>query len=123
MDKKKLIGLRIRTMRKSRKMTQTDLAQAIDHCQTSIAMYEAGKREPDFETLEALADVFNVPLNALIADEDPVPAPPPVIRIATTCEAEEIASTVDALSPAERLRALNVFRAMFPRTDKPDQEE
>lgn len=70
MDRKKLIGLRIRTMRMSRKMTQIDLAKAIKQSQSSITMYETGRREPDFETLEALADVFNVPLVSIVAEEN-----------------------------------------------------
>ncbi len=66
MEKKQLIGLRIKTMRQSRKMTQADLAKAINQSQSSITMYETGRREPDFETLEALADVFNVPLVSIV---------------------------------------------------------
>lgn len=63
------IGTRIRTMRMSRKMTQADLAKAIDQSPSSITMYETGRREPEFEILEAMADVFNVPLVAFIADD------------------------------------------------------
>ena len=56
MASKNFIGQRIKTMRLSRGMTQADLAKAIGQSQASITMYETGKREPDFETLEALAD-------------------------------------------------------------------
>ena len=70
MGKKKEIGTRIRTMRKSRGMTQEDLARAIGQSASSITMYETGRREPDFETLEALADVFNVPLASLVSEDD-----------------------------------------------------
>ena len=66
MGKKKEIGTRIRTMRKSRGMTQEDLARAIGQSASSITMYETGRREPDFETLEALADVFNVPMVSFV---------------------------------------------------------
>ena len=72
MGKKEEIGLRIRTMRKSRRMTQEDLAKAIGQSPSSITMYETGRREPDIETLEAFADVFNVPLSFLISDEAPM---------------------------------------------------
>ncbi|MCR5566176.1 MAG: helix-turn-helix domain-containing protein [Clostridiales bacterium] len=68
--KKEQIGLRIKTMRLSRNMTQADLAKAINQSQSSITMYETGRREPDFETLETLADVFNVPLVSLMIDPD-----------------------------------------------------
>ena len=69
MGKREEIGLRIRTMRKSRNMTQEDLAKAIDQSASSITMYETGRREPDLETLEALADVFNVTLGSIISGE------------------------------------------------------
>ena len=69
MGKKEDVGLRIRTMRLSRKMTQADLAKAIGQSASSITMYETGRREPEFEVLEALADVFNVPLVALLTDD------------------------------------------------------
>ena len=72
MEKKKEIGTRIRTMRKSRGMTQEELGKAIGQSASSITMYETGRREPDFETLEALADVFNVPLVSFVPGSSPV---------------------------------------------------
>lgn len=69
MGKREEIGLRIRTMRKSRNMTQEDLAKAIEQSASSITMYETGRREPDLETLEALADVFNVTLGSIVSGE------------------------------------------------------
>ena len=73
MSIKEEIGARIKTMRLSRDMTQADLAKAIGQSASSITMYETGKREPDFETMEALADVFNVPLNYLMFDSNKHP--------------------------------------------------
>lgn len=70
MGKKEEIGIRIRTMRKSRRMTQEDLARAIGQSASSITMYETGRRSPDYETLEALADVFNVPIASIVADNN-----------------------------------------------------
>ena len=66
MDKKKETGMLIKTMRKSRGWTQAELAKYAGCSTSTIAMYEIGKREPDFETLEALADTFNVPMVALV---------------------------------------------------------
>ena len=63
------IGPRIRTMRQSRQMTQEDLARSIGQSASSITMYETGRREPDFEILEAMADVFNVPLISFVSDD------------------------------------------------------
>lgn len=71
MPSKADVGMKIKTMRMSRDMTQVDLARAIGKSPSAITMYESGRREPDFETLEALADAFNVPLSALVSDSLP----------------------------------------------------
>lgn len=113
MDRKKLIGLRIKTMRKSRKMTQADLALAINQSQSSITMYENGRREPDFETLEALADVFNVPLTAIVSDDHTPEMPYYIPEPVTTCEARIISGGIDKMPPDKREQALNVLRAAF----------
>lgn len=111
MDKKKMFGLRIKTMRQSRKMTQADLAKLINQSQSSITMYETGRREPDFETLEALADVFNVPLSSLMDDNSFAWSPVPYT--VSTSEARIISSGIDKLSKEQREQALAVFKAMF----------
>lgn len=54
------IGSRLKYLRKLDKITQQQLADSIGVAKSTISMYENGQREPDFETLEALADHFNV---------------------------------------------------------------
>lgn len=116
MTRMQTIGLRIRTMRQSRKMTQADLALAIGQSQSSITMYETGRREPDFETMEALADVFNVPLASLVADEsdtvsDMMPDDP------KSDDIRLLIRGLNKLSPEQIAQATNVFRAMFMQTN------
>ena len=116
MDRKKLIGLRIKTMRKSRKMTQADLALAINQSQSSITMYETGRREPDFETLEALADTFNVPLSSIVADDMPEYDRlmlPIIHTTASTSEARIISGGIDKMPPEKREQALKIMQAAF----------
>ena len=57
-------------LRKSRNMTQGELAEAIGITRSRLSMYELGKREPDFETLEAIADYFNVDIDYLMGRTD-----------------------------------------------------
>ena len=64
------LGEKIRIMRKSRDLSQAELAEKAGLSTSAIAMYETGKRKPKYEQLEALADVFNVPLSAFL-DENP----------------------------------------------------
>lgn len=58
-------GSRIKYLRKSEKLTQQELADAIGVAKSTISMYENDQREPDFETLETIADYFNVDMNYL----------------------------------------------------------
>ena len=51
-------------------MTQQQLAEMINQSQSSITMYETGRREPEMDVLEALADVFNVPMTAFMPQGD-----------------------------------------------------
>lgn len=46
-------------------LSQSELAKHIGVSTSTISMYEAGNREPDFETEEKIADFFNTDLNTL----------------------------------------------------------
>lgn len=49
--------------------TQEQLAAAVGIAKSTISMYERGQREPDFETIEAFADIFNVNMATLVEGE------------------------------------------------------
>ena len=46
-------------------LSQSELAEKLGVAASTISMYEVGKREPDFETEEKIADYFNTDLNTL----------------------------------------------------------
>ena len=50
-------------------LSQAGLADKLGVAKSTISMYEVGKREPDFETLEAIADFFNVDMNFLLGKD------------------------------------------------------
>lgn len=47
-------------------MSQQDLADALGISKSAINMYERGERQPNFETLESIADYFNVDIDYLL---------------------------------------------------------
>lgn len=55
-----------KNLRISNGYTQDSLAEALGISRSAISMYENGNREPDFETLEKIADFFNVDMNYLL---------------------------------------------------------
>ena len=55
----------------SRNMSQLDLANALGCGQSTIAMWETGNRIPDIDTIDYIADVFNVsPYSILYSDQE-----------------------------------------------------
>lgn len=56
----------IKRLRTERGITQEQLAAMLKVSRSTIGMYETGSREPDFETCEAIADIFNVDMDYLI---------------------------------------------------------
>lgn len=67
------IGTIIRTMRLSRGLSQAQLADLAGLKRSAIGNYENGVREPDLDTIEALADAFNVSMSDLLdnGERDP----------------------------------------------------
>jgi HTH-type transcriptional regulator, competence development regulator len=64
MLKNKLIELR-----KEKKLRQEDIAKILGIARTTYAMYEQGNREPDFDTLNKMADYFEVSVDYLLGRE------------------------------------------------------
>lgn len=56
----------LKYLRSRENLSQAELASVLGVAKSTISMYEVGKREPDFETLEAIADYFNVDMNFLL---------------------------------------------------------
>lgn len=58
--------IEIKRLREENGLTQAELAQALKIARSTIGMYEQGKREPDFESLEKIADYFNVSMSLFL---------------------------------------------------------
>lgn len=55
-----------RKIREQSGLTQQQLADKLGISRSAVGMYEKGEREPNFETLELIADTFNVDMNYLL---------------------------------------------------------
>lgn len=61
----------LKILRERKQLTQQQLADKLDISRSTVGMYENGSREPDFETLELIADFFNVNMDRLIGNLNP----------------------------------------------------
>lgn len=57
---------RLKELRRSKGLTQAELSKITGLGQSTIAMYESHKREPNFDVLTQLADFFNVTTDYLL---------------------------------------------------------
>ena len=57
---------RLTNLRKEKKILQADVAKKIGVARATYGAYEQGNRQPDFETLEKIADFFGVTTDYLL---------------------------------------------------------
>ncbi len=58
--------MKLKELRKSKSITQLDVATAIGVSPQVLSRYERGEREPDYKTLCKLADFFGVSVDELL---------------------------------------------------------
>ena len=66
-----MLGARIAALRRSRGMSQSQLAQELGVSPSAIGMYEQGRREPSAATVVALSNLFQVSTDYLLTGKAP----------------------------------------------------
>lgn len=61
---------RLTNLRKKSKLYQVDMAKKIGVARATYGAYEQGTRQPDFETLQTIADFFEVSTDYLLGRTD-----------------------------------------------------
>ena len=68
------LGEKIKELRERLGLSQRELAARLNLGSGTIANYETGNRSPDYQTLQRLADLFNVSTDYLLGrTDDPTP--------------------------------------------------
>lgn len=57
---------RLKILREEKKLSQRELAKLMNMAPSTLAMYEVGKREPNYEILNRIADFFSVTTDYLL---------------------------------------------------------
>lgn len=61
-----MFAKKIKSLRLEKNLTQEQLAKELGMSKSAISMYENGRRSPDLETAELIADYFNVNMDELV---------------------------------------------------------
>ena len=111
----------LKSLRTSHNLTQDELAKKLKISRSTIGMYEKGAREPDFETLELIADYFNVDTDYLLgrtAKTTYIPTPskgvsiPVLGRVAAGIPIEAVTDIIDTEEISESLAKTGEFFAL-----------
>lgn len=65
--------LRIKEIRKKKRITAKEIADYVNVAESTMSLYENGKREPDYNTLLKIAEFLNVGIDVLFGNEESAP--------------------------------------------------
>lgn len=99
------LGKRIKYLREKSKISQIDFAKKIGVSNAVLSRYESGDRKPDYDTLQLIADFFEVSTDYLLGRTD--------IQVLTPEEQEEADFQAFANNPE-----LNVFYKELPESEE-----
>ena len=66
----RVILLRLKELRRSRRITQLKLAMDLNLTQNTVSRYETGEREPGIAELVRIADYFHISVDYLLERTD-----------------------------------------------------
>lgn len=104
----------LRALRKAQGLTMKQLGELVGLTESAISCYELGKREPDFTTLQKLADALNTSVEYLMTGRESV-----ALSDLAGMSPEAIAHFIDSLPGFPRLGTDPDFHTeMFPLSDR-----
>ena len=92
----------IKEIRKSRGLTAKELGELVGKAESTINLYENGKREPDFETLLKMSEVLNCSTDSLLGK-----------NAALTNEEEHLLLLFRQFSPDRKGAAIKMISALL----------
>lgn len=106
-------AIRIRKLRREKDLTQEDLAAALGITKSAVSMYECGRRRPNFEVADAMADYFNCSIGYISGSSDIRGSYPRGTESATREVKREETRTTVSLTQQDRL-LLEAYRSASP---------
>lgn len=105
---------RLKNLRASKNMSQNKLAQILGVQPMAVSRYERGLREPDMETLQKLADYFDVSVDYLMGRTDIKKTP---LVEAKGDKVDEIAAILHQLTPENQERLADYLKVLLRAQD------
>ena len=108
---------RLRYLRERSGFSQAEMADILTSLggakvsRSTVGMWESGKRMPSRESLETMADYFNVPMDYLLGrEDDPTSSPSYEFPVEITM----IARAGARMTPEKRADMLKILKTIYP---------
>ena len=86
-----ILGERLKQLRSKKELTQAEMAKEIGISQSTYALYETDKRQPDYDKLFSIAQCFAVTTDYLLGvSDDPRPHNPSTGKEASARETRQL---------------------------------
>ncbi len=95
---------RLRELRKSKGISLKELGAIVGVAESTMSLYESGKRQPDYETLLKLAEYYGVTVDYLLRGSEEEQLPEELIILNRKAR---------NWSPEKRKQLLDMARVMF----------
>lgn len=95
---------RLRELRKSKGISLKELGAIIGVAESTMSLYESGKRQPDYETLLKLAEYYGVTVDYLLRGSEEEQLPEELVILNRKAR---------NWSPEKRKQLLDMARVMF----------
>ena len=107
-------GKRLRQLRRTRELSQEELAQKIGTSKQVISRYEVGARVPKINVASEFARILEVPVDYLLGNTDELRLPG---EAGSKNDDDELLASIGRavrrMTDAERRRMINLLRAAF----------
>ncbi|MCC5467662.1 helix-turn-helix domain-containing protein [Pelosinus baikalensis] len=103
-----MLGERLKQLREQKKLTQQELADALNISRGTYAHYEINRREPDDSTKLKIADFFDVTTDYLLGRTDE----PNTVKKIQTIAAHRTDDPMSDLPP-EAIRSIEEFKELM----------
>jgi len=112
-----MINEKLKILRKQANKTQRDMAKLLNISQNAYCKYEMGTTEPNIQTLNQLANIFNVKIDYLIGNEE---IKEEIKNISKNQEDEQIIQALDNLNEADKNKVIGYIQCLLDnKTEKP----
>lgn len=102
---------KLKALRKERNLTQEQVAEQLNLNRSTISGYETKDRQPCYQTLAALADLFHVTIDYLL-DDDSVAAIDNAQSVIVSGSEEQLMSGYRSLSPESQCKLIEYMKLL-----------